>query len=179
MRLKYFHLTPSNNTHKIKKEGIKADEEGNIFVFTDMLVANEIAKNQVFTEQYAVFKIERKGITGKIEKDNVAEFAAFYQRIIKQKTIKPKFVKFMSVEDTVFDKPTTWDYLVYARMHKWTYEQTDAYFSVQEWHHEHSQKKDIPEDELETEYRRLMKELGIDILDAKESEEYLKQLGLL
>ncbi len=179
MKLDYFHLTRSENCDKIIKEGIKADKEGNIFVFTDMIVANEIAKHQVFTEQYVVFEIDRKGITGKIKKDNVAELTRSYHRIIKQDHIKPEYVNFSDGYDTVFDGPTMWDYLINEKLNKWTYEQTDAYFSAKTWYDEHRQKKDIPEDELKTEYKRLMKELGIDVLDAKESEEYLRQEGLL
>jgi len=71
MRIKLYHLTPTKNRDLILKEGIKANKDHMIFVFTDMLVANEIAKNQVFTDRYCVFKIARKGIESPLLKDNV------------------------------------------------------------------------------------------------------------
>jgi hypothetical protein len=142
-----YHLTPSENASEILKEGIKADEEGNIFAFTEMIVANEIAKNQVFTERYCVFRISRRGIKGEILKDNVAEFSACFQRIIKQDHIEPKFLRKMCEEDTVLLKPTAWDYMIGARLGE-TKEQTDAKFAVIAWDYEQRKKGKLSEEEI-------------------------------
>ena len=89
MKNEYFHLTNCENTAKIMQEGIKANKSGDIYVFTDMLVANPIAKEQVFADSYSVFQIDRKGVYGKILDDDAGELTQGYHRIIKQKLIKP------------------------------------------------------------------------------------------
>jgi len=161
MRLKYFHLTPKRNMKLIEREGIKADEEGNIFVFTDMIVAEEIAINQVGASVYAIFEIDRKGITGKIERDNVAESAASFQRIIKQDCIEPKFIHFVTTKRTLHSKPTVWDYKRLARLLGLNKEQVDKFFAACYWEWKHKKKRDIPEKEIEEKFNKLLAEIGI------------------
>ncbi len=110
MQNKYFHLTDCENVAKIMQEGIKANKSGEIYVFTDMLVANTIARDQVFTDRYSAFEINRNGIYGKILDDNVGELSQGYHRIIKQKLIKPEFLKLFCEKDTIHFEPTEWDY---------------------------------------------------------------------
>ena len=129
MKIKFYHLTDCENAAKIMQEGIKANKNDEIFVFTDMLVANSIAKTQVFTQRYSVFKIDRKGISGKILKDNVEELTAGYHRIIKQKLIKPKFLKFICEKKTIVFEPTKWDYLYHAQLFGMTRNEVDQQFS--------------------------------------------------
>ena len=142
-----YHLTPAENAPRILKEGLKSDAEGNIFAFTEMIVANEIAKNQVFTKRYCIFKISKKGICGEILKENVAEFSAWAHRIIRQNRIEPKYLKKVCEEDTVFLRPTAWDYGIGARLGE-TKEQTDKKFAVFAWMHEQREKDEFSEDEI-------------------------------
>ncbi len=74
--MKLFHLTPIENVESIQKHGLKADEDGEIFVFTELWVADTIVTNQVFAKHYAVFEMKAKGISGKIGPDEVAESSA-------------------------------------------------------------------------------------------------------
>ena len=114
MAHKIYHLTPHENTKSILKEGIKANEYGDIYVFTDMLVADTIAKNQIFTKRYSVFEINRKGIKVKLIPDQCAEFSQGFQRIIKQNEIDPKYLELIYEDiEIITNGLTEWDYLVY------------------------------------------------------------------
>ena len=110
MKTKLYHLTPYEKAERIMNEGLVADAEGYIFAFTDLLIANTLAKDQIFTDRYCVFRINRKGVTGEIMPDNVAEFSAPFQRIIKQKRIEAKYLKLLCEKNTIWDRPTGWDY---------------------------------------------------------------------
>jgi hypothetical protein len=126
----FYHLTPYENTQQILEEGIKADSEGNIFTFTDLMVANTIAKEQVFTDRYSIFRIIREGFKGKPMLDEVGEFTAPYHRIIKYPHIKPKYLEFICEQETIYDKPTEWDYLLYVGRLGHTREQVDERFEM-------------------------------------------------
>lgn len=122
MKQKIYHLTPHENTKAILEEGIKANEDGDIYVFTDMIVADTIAKNQVFTAKYSVFEINRKGIGVKLMPDDCGELSQAYQRIIKQNKIDPKYLELIACEmDIVTDRPTSWDYFVYENCYNIPY----------------------------------------------------------
>jgi hypothetical protein len=122
-----FHLSPTENREKILSEGIKANKAGEIFVFTDLIVCNEIAKNQVGADHYDLFRIYRRGITGAIERDNVAEFSASFQRIIKQDCIKPRFLKFEGDFETIHYHATPFDYFL-GKIWGLTFDQVDEKF---------------------------------------------------
>ncbi len=107
--MRLFHLTPTTNKVAIQVEGIRANGEGKIFAFTDMRVANTIARDQIFTPQFSVFRINPKGIQGKIIYDRVAEIAAHWHRVILQVKILPRHLTL--VGDFVTQRgPTEWDY---------------------------------------------------------------------
>lgn len=129
-KLKLYHLTPAENLEAIQRTGIVADTEGNIFAFTDMLVANEIAKNQVFTCRYAVLEIDRKGVVGRLRPDQVAEFSSGYHRIIRQAKIFPEFCQHVGTFDTNYD-PTEYDYLRVERIFGRGREFAKRYLSIQ------------------------------------------------
>lgn len=90
----YYHVTAIKNIDIIKKNGIKADKEGYIFVFTNAKCAEEIATNQCGLKKVALFMIDSRGITGKVIKDRVAEFTSHYHRIIIQDKISKRYVQF-------------------------------------------------------------------------------------
>ena len=94
----YYHVTDVNNIDQIKRDGLKANEEGLIFVFTYMIVSGSIAQNQFgLVDRYAVFKIYSNGITGRVIKDRVEEFSAPYQRVIIQERIQKNYIDFLGV----------------------------------------------------------------------------------
>ena len=113
----YYHVTDVNNVDQIKRDGLKANEEGLIFVFTDMVVSSSIAKEQYgLVDRYAVFKIYSNGITGRIIKDRVAEFSAPYQRVIIQEKILKRYIDFLGVFRVEPHESTEWDLLLLKRL---------------------------------------------------------------
>ena len=136
-----YHLTPIENVSAILKNGLKADKEGNIFAFTNPIVANTIARDQVGVDRYCVFKILKKGVNGKVLKDNVAELSASFQLIIKQNWIEPRFLKKLYEEDTIFHKPTAWDYMIAEKIFRETKQQVDAKFEILSWGIEQQKKR--------------------------------------
>jgi hypothetical protein len=106
-----------NNIEQIKKDGLKANEEGLIFVFTDMVVSGLIAKEQYgLVDRYAVFKIFSRGITGRVIKDRVAEFSAPYQRVIIQEKIEKRYIDFLGTFKVDPYEPNEWDILLLKRL---------------------------------------------------------------
>ena len=112
----YYHVTDVNNISQIQKEGLKANEEGLIFVFTDMIVPSLVAQEQFgLADQYAVFKISSKGITGRVIKDRVAEFTAPYQRVIIQEKISIPYVYLLGIFK-IDTRRLEWDLLLLKRL---------------------------------------------------------------
>lgn len=111
-----YHLTGLDNLDQILTEGLRAGDDGWIYLFTDMLVANTIARDQVFLGRYAVIEVDRRGITGRLHRDNVGEFSAPYHRRVKTRRIAAKHLRHVGTFDVVADYPTEWDYLVWGRM---------------------------------------------------------------
>jgi len=112
----YYHVTDVNNVDQIKRDGLKANEEGLIFVFTDMIASGSIAREQYgIVDRYAVFKIYSIGITGRVIKDRVAEFSAPYQRVIIQERIQKRYIDFLGVFRVDPYEPAEWDLLLLKR----------------------------------------------------------------
>jgi len=113
----YYHVTDVKNVDRIKKDGLKANEEGLIFVFTDMIVSGLIAKEHYgLVDRYAVFKIYSNGITGRVIKDRVAEFSAPYQRVIIQEKISNRYIDFIGTFKFDPYASTKWDFLLLKRL---------------------------------------------------------------
>lgn len=107
----YFHVTPTENITAIKKNGIKANDEGHIFVFRAdrpgkkvLWIASSIAAYQVGIKTFALFWIASEGITGKVIHDRVAEQYASLQRIIIQDKIQKKYVQLYGVYAVIFNQ---------------------------------------------------------------------------
>ena len=113
---RYYHVTSIENIDQIKKFGLKANEDGHIFVFTNQLVAEEIAAKQCFLTSFAIFVINSRGISGKVVRDRVAEFTASFHRIIIQKNISKKYIYFLASCTIDFDKPSNWEIFKRQRM---------------------------------------------------------------
>lgn len=103
----YCHITRKENVESILKNGLRANEDGEIFVYDDVMlqhfgekepyyIGDSIAINQlgIYDEKYAVFFIDKKDIKGEVKSDNVAEFTAPWQHIIKQMKIEPFFFSY-------------------------------------------------------------------------------------
>ena len=91
---RYFHVTHINNVPSISKDGLKANERGEIYIFDEYRYSTTIAVNQCgYNDSYAVFEINPKGIDVELISDNVAESTAKSQFIIIQNHILPKYVK--------------------------------------------------------------------------------------
>ena len=97
-----YHLTNAHHHASIMRNGITA-KAGVISVFTDMLVADVVAKSQVGVTRYTVYSIDPKGITGALTKDNVAESSQPYQRILHQRSISPQFLTVVGTYDVITD----------------------------------------------------------------------------
>jgi len=125
----YYHVTDVNNVDQIKRDGLKANEEGLIFVFTDMIVSGSIAKEQYgLVDRYAVFKIYSNGITGRVIKDRVAEFSAPYQRVIIQEKILKRYIDFLGTFRVDSYESTEWDFLLLKRFKGLTTKNTGKVF---------------------------------------------------
>lgn len=97
----YFHLTSIENTEKIIRDGIRSDEDGYIYLMNinSKVVQYHIAINQVFIDQYALFKINERALNAVVEKDNVAEITSKYQCRVKQNLIPTNEISFMGEFD--------------------------------------------------------------------------------
>ncbi len=128
-----YHLTSIENLAAILRTGLKANEEGAIYAFTDLIVANTIACNQVFAAKYAIFKIAKRGVTGQVLPDDVAEFSSPYQRTILQEQIEPKHLRHLCTCDAIHDRPTEWDYHVEKNLFHRNVPQVDEEFAIFRW----------------------------------------------
>lgn len=110
----YYHITHKNNVSNIIRNGLLANTDGEIFLFENKsivtigtaknsqnklvlgrikrTIADNIALNQLFLEEYAMFEIDANGITSYLKNDNVAEFGAKFQWIVKQPKIDKRYV---------------------------------------------------------------------------------------
>lgn len=121
----YCHATAIENLDSIIKNGIKANELGEIFLYEDrevggpailaavwqipyvrrdgdnmiFYVGDSIARNQIFIpgEEYVNFFIPAEAINGELEHDNVAELTARYQWIARQSVIYPSAYEIRTV----------------------------------------------------------------------------------
>lgn len=79
--MKYYHVTSFLNMIKINDEGLKANNDGYIFVINTIDLANYIAVGQLFMEDYALFEVNVDGLL--LEKDIVGELGSKFQFKIK------------------------------------------------------------------------------------------------
>ena len=155
--LTLYHLTPHENEAAILRDGIVANEDGEIFLFTDMLVADTIAGDQVITKRYVVFQIDRKGVTSRLRPDKVAEFSRGYHRIVKQDCIKPEFLTLVGVFDTA-SGPTEWNYLSNERKGI-SRAQTDGMSAITAWCNLEASKGILSTEAIEAEANRRLSDL--------------------
>lgn len=109
-----FHLTRPENLEPIERDGLRADSEGNIFAFSDLIVADSIAAEQVFADPYVLLWIHPHGINGKLYADDVAEGSHRFQCIIRQERIEPQYVHYLATMRVQTDALTPWQRLLDA-----------------------------------------------------------------
>ena len=109
--MKYYHITDKKNLSTILKEGLKANEEGDIFIFENKsivfnsvvnTVADCIAHNQIFLDEYVMIEIAFEGITSEVINDNVAELSSALQWIVRQPLIEPKYLSLYGKYKTAY-----------------------------------------------------------------------------
>lgn len=98
-----FHITNIKNIEDINENGLKAGEDGYTYLFegvnvyvpylqTMFPIDQLIANNQCFLQMYAMFVVDVTGL--KLEKDNVAELTARWQRRYNGDIPKDRIVDF-------------------------------------------------------------------------------------
>ena len=111
-----YHVTRLENVEAIEREGLQADADGNIYAFTDLLVADCIASTQVFANPYALFCIRPSGIEGPLFADNVAELSSPLHCVIQQDCIAPEYLWYLGTMSVQQDNLTPWQWMSKARM---------------------------------------------------------------
>jgi L-rhamnose mutarotase len=101
--MKYYHITPIKNKVSIIANGLRSNEN-QIFLYTELVITKFIAANQLGISEYSIFEISKKGVSGNIRKDNVADFGSVFQYIIEQDQIEPKYLKHLEdVSENILD----------------------------------------------------------------------------
>lgn len=109
--IKYYHITDKKNLSTILREGLKANDEGDIFLFENKsvvvnsvvnTVADCIAHNQVFLSEYVMLEIANEGIKSELINDNAGEITSPLQWIVKQPLIEAIYLNFYEFYVTEF-----------------------------------------------------------------------------
>lgn len=90
MGIKYLHLTPIDNAHLIREEGLMS-EEGNIFFCDTALVLAHIAINQVFCDHFQVFGLAPDADLPLVQ-DEVGEMISQHQWIYECEHVEPELL---------------------------------------------------------------------------------------
>lgn len=100
---KYYHVTHINNFTNILDEGLKLNEDGQLFLFDYKTIAPEIAVNQCFLISYVLFMIQRID-ESRLKPDNVGELTARCQWIYDQH-IPSECIKMVGIYDIDLKAP--------------------------------------------------------------------------
>lgn len=148
-----FHLTAPKNVRSILARGLVPDEDGRIFAFTHMKVANVIAREQCFLNRYTVLRISGRFLpyAWDILPDSVAELSAPYQLIvITDEGIEPKFLSPVGTFNTLHHKATPWDYEIGRKLGQ-SRKFIDGRASVFQWSHRQTRLGKLSEQEIRDE----------------------------
>ena len=113
--MKYYHITNTDaeTIQSILKNGLRCNSEGEIFVFENKsigynnvinTVADSIANNQIFLNEYVMFEVDDKGFNSDLINDNVGEMSSNQQWYIKQPFIDKKHLQVHGVFKTNYKK---------------------------------------------------------------------------
>ncbi|MPL56807.1 hypothetical protein SDC9_02297 [bioreactor metagenome] len=92
MKKVYYHICSTDNAEKISQEGLVCDDEGHIFVFDNLSIADSLNNNQLGHPKFSIIQIDSKGIFTELVLDNVSEFTASSQYICKQNKIESNYL---------------------------------------------------------------------------------------
>jgi hypothetical protein len=92
-----YDLTRPDIVAAILREGLNADDDGMINLFTSMTVADTIARDQLLARRYAVVSVSPKGISGQLRHRNVAGCSAGCHRTAQQLFIAPEHLTFVGM----------------------------------------------------------------------------------
>ena len=92
-----------------------------------------IYEHAIGAKYYAIFEIEKRGVTGEVLPDDVAEFSRSYQRRIMQERIDPTRLRHLFTRDAIRDRPTPWDYLIGKKVFRQSILQVDEEFAIRRW----------------------------------------------
>lgn len=117
MAKKYYHLTPVENIDSITEKGLLSNDNGDIYLFENTFIqelgwgttddgkydfgvvrqflSDHIAASQLCLKEYALFEVDGKGITAKLEHD--------YSNgtwVVRQNVISPRHIAFMRIQKT-------------------------------------------------------------------------------
>lgn len=104
----FWHISEKENLESILKNGIKANEDNEVFLLDDreiqyplhtqsFFVSKFVALNQLFLDEFVIFAVDVEGL--ELEPDDVAELTAKYQYIYKG-DISPERIKGYEFDDT-------------------------------------------------------------------------------
>jgi hypothetical protein len=102
--MKYYHITHKKNKESILTNGLKCNSEGQIFFFENKsisgfgvvnTIADMIARNQVFLDNYSMFEIDSEAFETNLINDNVGELSSKQQWYIYQDIIDPTFINLL------------------------------------------------------------------------------------
>ncbi|MFI5298975.1 MAG: hypothetical protein ACHREM_12835 [Polyangiales bacterium] len=127
-RLKYYHLSLWERRTSILATGLRVGEDSHMYLFTEMIVSNTIARDQAFTPRYDLYEVDRAGLSGRIRRDHVAELASVYQRRVRQALIEPADLTWLGTWDVITDRATEWDYQIGQHMFRQTPKEIDTEF---------------------------------------------------
>ena len=90
---------------------MQCNSEGEIFVFENKsiglnnitnTIADCIANNQIFLNEYVMFEINDRGFNSDLINDNVGEFSSKQQWLIKQSQIDKKHIQLYGIFKTKY-----------------------------------------------------------------------------
>ena len=123
----YYHIARPETASDIIREGLRPNEDGEIFLLASRDTEQDVAINQLFLRHYALFEISEKGV-GTVQGDDVAEASAFNSRITRQ-SIAPEWCKHLGDFDALAH-PSEFDYQKQAKLGL-SRELTDRLWSLQ------------------------------------------------
>ena len=111
---KYYHVSTFKGYVGVMNEGLKASEDGYIYLLDNEDVATYMARwlhEPILEPSFAVFEISSDGIHGEIEFDEGGldldtKYTNKYQYRVKQEVIEPKFIKGTMKHHLAFDGRT-------------------------------------------------------------------------
>ena len=94
----YYHLTSFEKWAFVQNHGLKAGENGYIYLLDTKDVDGAVAFDELGLFDFAVFRIDPEGIKSPLIPDKSGEWTDKHQFKVKQNLIKPKYVKFLGMK---------------------------------------------------------------------------------